>query len=131
MKKEIESEKVRVDKWMWAVRLYKTRSQATLACDQGKIKVNNTAAKASRILNINDIITIKRTGIDRTYKVLQVINNRIGPKLVIENIEDLTPNEILEEYKNRAGRTGSYRDPGTGRPTKRERRDLDDFLGDS
>lgn len=130
MKSESESERVRIDKWMWAVRLYKTRSQATLACEQGKITVNNTPAKASRIVNLNDIVSIKRTGIIRMYKVLKVIQNRIGAKLLSEHIEDLTPPEELQAYLNRAKGPGIFRDPGSGRPTKRERRDLDDFLED-
>ncbi len=115
---------------MWAVRMYKTRSQATLACEQGKITVNNSPAKASRLVNLYDIVSIKRTGIIRTYKVLKVIQNRIGAKLLPEHIEDLTPPEELQAYLNRAKGPGIYRDPGSGRPTKRERRDLDDFLED-
>jgi ribosome-associated heat shock protein Hsp15 len=129
MKKE--ADKVRIDKWMWAVRLYKTRSLATHACEQGKISVNNTAAKASRIVKEGDVIQIKRTGILRTYKIVQVISNRIAAKLVEEHCQDLTPADELEAYKSRSKRSGIYRDPGTGRPTKRERRDLDDFLEDN
>ncbi len=131
MKPESEKDKVRVDKWLWAVRLFKTRSQATLACDQGKITVNSTAAKASRIVNTGDIIQIRRTGILRTYKVLQVIINRIGAKLVEEHCQDLTPSDELEAYKTRIKRSFIFRDPGTGRPTKRDRRDLDEFMEDS
>lgn len=128
MKQINANEKVRIDKWLWAVRLFKTRSMATTACDQGKISVNNTTAKASRIVNVNDIIHIKRTGIVRSYKILQVISNRIAAKLVEEHCLDLTPPDELESFKNRSKRPGIYRDPGSGRPTKRERRDLDDFM---
>ncbi len=128
MKKENENEKIRVDKWMWAVRLFKTRSLATLACEQGKISVNNMPAKASRIVNVNDLIGIRRTGITHQYKVLKVISNRIGAKLVPEHLEDLTPQDELEAFSTRTKRFSIFRDPGTGRPTKRERRDLDEFL---
>ena len=130
MKKENEFDKVRIDKWMWAVRLFKTRSLATKACEDGKVSVNNIPAKASRIVNVNDIVIIKRTGFLRTYKVLNIISNRIGAKLIAENCEDLTPADELEAYKNRSKRAAIYREPGTGRPTKRDRRDLDDFMED-
>jgi len=115
---------------MWAVRLFKTRSLATKACDEGKVMVNNTPAKASRIVKVNDIISIRRTGIIRIYKILLLISNRIGAKLIAEHCEDLTPREELEAYKNRSKRMSIFREPGTGRPTKRDRRDLDDFMED-
>ncbi len=126
-----ETDRVRIDKWLWAVRLYKTRAIATQACDQGKIIINDMPAKASRIVHQNDIVKIKRTGIVRIYKVLKVISNRIGAKLVVEHCEDLTSPSELQAYLTRTKSFTIFRDPGTGRPTKRERRDLDDFFDEA
>lgn len=125
---EKEDNKVRLDKWLWAVRQYKTRSIATTACDQGKISVNDQPAKASRILKVSDIVSVKRTGLTRTLKVVQLTTNRMAAKLVTEFCEDLTPLADIEAFKSRITRISIYRDPGTGRPTKQERRALDDFF---
>lgn len=125
---EKEDNKVRLDKWLWAVRQYKTRSLATTACDQGKISVNDQPAKASRILKVGDSVSVKRTGLTRTLKVVQLTTNRMAAKLVPEFCEDLTPLADIEAFKSRITRISIYRDPGTGRPTKQERRALDDFF---
>lgn len=121
---------VRVDKWLWAVRQYKTRTLATTACEQGKIVIQGQGVKPSRHLKIGEEIKIKRTGLIKTIKVLQLTANRLNAKLVPEFAEDLTPPEDIAAYKARATRVTAYRDPGTGRPTKRERRDLDEFMGE-
>lgn len=125
---ENEDGKVRLDKWLWSVRMYKTRSLATTACEQGKILVNDQQAKPSRAIKLNDIIQVKRTGLTRTLKVLQISSNRMAAKLVPEYCEDLTPLADIEAYKSRISRISIFRDPGTGRPTKQERRALDDFF---
>ncbi len=125
---ENEDGKVRLDKWLWSVRMYKTRSLATTACEQGKILVNDQQAKPSRAIKLNDIIQVKRTGLTRTLKVLQISSNRMAAKLVPEYCEDLTPQADIEAYKSRISRISIFRDPGTGRPTKQERRALDDFF---
>ncbi|HRH65302.1 MAG TPA: RNA-binding S4 domain-containing protein [Bacteroidia bacterium] len=121
---------VRVDKWLWAVRQYKTRTLATTACEQGKIIIQGQAVKPSRHIKIGEEIKLKRTGLIKTLKVLQLTVNRLNAKLVPEYAEDLTPPEEIEAYKSRASRVTIFRDPGTGRPTKRERRDLDEFMGE-
>ena len=123
-----EENKIRVDKFLWAIRLYKTRSIATTACDQGKILISDQPAKASRIVRLGDKISVKRTGLTRTFKVLQLTVNRLPAKLVLEYYEELTPLADIEAFKSRIARTGIYREPGTGRPTKYERRALDDFF---
>lgn len=122
---------LRIDKWLWAVRLFKTRSLATEQCSKGKIQVNGQAVKPSRTVVINDIVVIKRTGFTQTVKVLQLTANRLGAKLVTEYLIDLTPQQELDNYLLRFKRNSGYREPGTGRPTKRERRDLDDFTANS
>jgi ribosome-associated heat shock protein Hsp15 len=121
--------KVRIDKWLWAVRLFKTRSMATAACEQGKITVQEQPAKPSRMVKAGDVITVRRTGgLTLKVSVIQPIEKRVGPKLVAENMQDLTPPEELEAFRARATRVTIFRDPGTGRPTKKERRELDDFF---
>lgn len=125
---EKEDNRIRLDKWLWAVRQYKTRSIATTACDQGKILINDQAAKASRLVKVGDKVAIKRTGLTRTLKVLQLTMNRLPAKLLPEYFTDLTPLDEIEAYKSRITRISIYRDPGTGRPTKQERRALDDFF---
>ncbi len=123
-----ETNRIRIDKWLWAVRQYKTRSLATHACDQGKIHILDQPVKPSRLVKEGDVISIKRTGLTRKLKVLKITENRLSPKLVIEYMTDLTPIEELDAYKARITKMSQYRDPGAGRPTKRERRHLDDFL---
>jgi ribosome-associated heat shock protein Hsp15 len=125
---EKDDNKLRIDKYLWAVRQFKTRSIATTACDQGKILINDQPAKASRIVRLGDNISVKRTGLTRTLKVLQLTANRLPAKLVPEYCEDLTPLAEIEAFKSRIARSGIYRDPGTGRPTKFDRRALDDFF---
>jgi len=120
--------KVRIDKWLWAVRLYKTRSLATTACDQGKIMIQNQPVKASRTVKIGDRVSVKRTGLVLQLEVLQPIERRVGAKLVPMSCKDHTPTEELEAFRTRATRMTIFRDPGTGRPTKKERRALDDFF---
>ena len=120
--------KVRIDKWLWAARLYKTRSLATTACDQGKISIGNQVVKASRIIKSGDKIQIKRTGITLQLEIIQMIDKRVGAKLIPSIYIDQTPPEDIESFKARTSRITIFRDPGTGRPTKKERRDLDEFI---
>lgn len=120
--------RMRIDKWLWAVRQYKTRTLATEACEKGRILINDQAVKPSRLINEGDEIDIKRTGLTRTLKVLKLTLNRLNAKLVPEYYTDLTPVDEIEAYKARLTKITMYRDPGTGRPTKRDRRTLDDFF---
>ncbi|VBB45725.1 Heat shock protein Hsp15 [uncultured Paludibacter sp.] len=119
---------VRIDKWLWAVRLFKTRSLATEACKKGKIFINNTPAKPSRTIKVGDIIGIKQNPVLYSFKVLALLQNRINAKLVPDFREDVTTPDQLEliELGKIAAKSG--RERGTGRPTKKERRDLDDFF---
>lgn len=119
---------MRIDKWLWAVRQYKTRTLATEACEKGRILINEQTVKPSRLINEGDEINIKRTGLTRTLKVLKLSMNRLNAKLVPEYFTDLTPLDQIEAYKARLTKITIYRDPGTGRPTKRDRRTLDDFF---
>src|SRR5262245_48033974 len=119
---EQKNSKVRVDKWLWAVRQYKTRSLATDACDKGKVIMNDIPVKPSRHIKEGDEIFIKRTGLKVHLKVLKLTNGRIGSKLVPDYCLDLTPQSEIDAYKARLVKMTIYRDPGTGRPTKKDRR---------
>ncbi|MFM2135615.1 MAG: hypothetical protein RL021_1015 [Bacteroidota bacterium] len=124
----MQGEGVRIDKWLWAVRMFKTRSLAAKACDDGKILVLDKPVKASRIVRSGDRISLKRTGITLQVEVIDPIEKRVGAKMVVQHCRDLTPAEDIEAFRTRATRMTIYRDPGTGRPTKKERRALDDFF---
>jgi ribosome-associated heat shock protein Hsp15 len=128
MKEKEKDNRMRVDKWLWTVRQYKSRSLATEACEKGRIIIADQDVKPSRLIKPGDIIEVKRTGLVRRLKVLQLTDNRLSAKLVPEYCEDLTPQSDIDAYKARLTRVTIYRDPGTGRPTKQERRALDDFL---
>ena len=119
---------IRIDKWLWAVRLFKTRSLATEACKKGKILVNNSLVKPSRVIKVGDIIGVRQNPVTYSFKVLLPIQNRINAKLVPEYREDVTTPDQLEliELGKIAAQTG--RERGTGRPTKKERREMEDFF---
>ena len=118
---------VRIDKWLWAVRLFKTRSLAVEACKKGKVTIKDIPAKPSRNIKVGDIVQVKRNPILYSFKVLALSENRMNAKLVPEFMQNVTtPDQIeLIELGKLAGNTGRAR--GTGRPTKKERRDLDEF----
>ena len=119
---------IRIDKWLWAVRLYKTRSLASEACKKGKVLVQNVQVKPSRVVKVGDIIQIKRNPVLYSFKVLALAQNRMNAKLVPEFMENVTTPDQLEliELGKIASQTGRAR--GTGRPTKKERRDMEDFF---
>lgn len=127
------SDKVRVDKWLWSVRLYKSRTLAADACKSGKIRINQVLAKAASNIAVGDLIELKRKGFTFTFKVEKIIKTRVSAVLALPCYLNLTPEEELNKYKNWfVGKTGTeFREKGLGRPTKRERRDLDDFKIDS
>jgi ribosome-associated heat shock protein Hsp15 len=113
---------IRIDKWLWAIRVFKTRSLASQACKAGKIKIDGNNVKASREVKIDDIISIQIGQLLKTIKVKGLIKNRVSAKLAIENYEDLTPAEEYEKLKLHHEMKTEYRDRGSGRPTKKERR---------
>ena len=113
---------VRVDKWLWAVRLFKTRSQAAEACRGNKIKIDDVSVKPSREIHTGDILEVHVQGIKKRVRVLQPVKNRVSAKLVPELMEDLTPAEELEKLEMIRQLNYEKRDRGAGRPTKKERR---------
>lgn len=119
---------VRIDKWMWAVRLFKTRSLAAEACKKGKVLIGNVQVKPSRNVKVGDVIGIRKNPVLYSFKVLALSENRMNAKLVPDFMANVTTPDQLEliELGKIAGQLG--RDRGTGRPTKKERRDLDTFM---
>lgn len=122
---------VRIDKYLWAMRIYKTRSIASDACKNGRITMNGIQLKPSRTFHIGDIFSVRKGPITYTYRVLQLSENRLGAKLVPDYIQDITSPAQLEilELARLAGQSG--RDRGTGRPTKKDRRDIETFMSDA
>lgn len=121
-------ENVRIDKWLWAVRIYKTRSKATEACKKGRIIIDELPVKPSREVHPGDIIEIKKAPITRKFKVLALAEKRMSAKLAEDYVEDITPPEEIELLETQKKMKWLSRKPGTGRPTKKDRRDLDDFF---
>ncbi|MDR3339845.1 MAG: RNA-binding S4 domain-containing protein [Candidatus Symbiothrix sp.] len=118
---------VRIDKWLWATRLFKTRTIAVEACKKNRIMVNDIPAKPSRMVRTGDIVSVRKPPITYSFKVLALTSNRIGAKLVPEYLENVTPPEQYEILNLQ--KIGGFVDraKGTGRPTKKDRRVLDDF----
>ncbi len=125
-----DTQQVRIDKWLWAVRLFKTRALAADSCKKGRIIVNDTQAKPSRMIKIGDIISIKKTPITYKFEVLDLIEKRIGAKLTSNFLKDITPASEIEILNMQRNMIWMKRDKGTGRPTKKDRRDIDDFFSD-
>lgn len=124
----MENNEVRIDKWLWAVRIFKTRNQATEACRAGKVTIRENPAKPSREVHPGDEINIRYTGYSRTIRVTGILNNRVGAKLVPDYAEEITPPEEFEKAKQIHLFNLEQRARGLGRPTKKERRDIDKFF---
>lgn len=112
------------------MRIYKTRSIATDACKCGRVKMNGVELKPSRVFHIGDIFTVRKGPITYTYRILQLSANRLGAKMVADYMEDITPKEQLEILELARFATQSGRDRGTGRPTKKDRREIEQFFSD-
>jgi len=125
-----DNKTVRIDKFLWAVRLYKTRSIASDECRKGRILIENIQVKPSRSVASGEIILVKKPPVNYTYRIIEPIENRVSAKLVEKYIADLTPDEekIKLDVKQSAGVI--FRDKGTGRPTKKERRLIDKLKDD-
>tara|TARA_B110000046_G_C13020723_1_gene411011 strand:- start:2187 stop:2558 length:372 start_codon:yes stop_codon:yes gene_type:complete len=120
----------RVDKFIWAVRLFKTRSLAANQCKTNKILVNGEAVKSSRAVKVGEVVSVKKYGALFSYKVLALLEKRVGAKLVADYIVEVTPAEEIEKYKLFMAAQQSYRNNGMGKPTTKERRHLERFLKD-
>ncbi|MBO8447761.1 MAG: RNA-binding S4 domain-containing protein [Bacteroidetes bacterium] len=118
-------EEVRIDKYLWSIRVYKTRSDATDACKGGKIRLNGTDVKPSKAVRPGDVISARKGAITYTYRVLEPVEKRQGAKLVPRYAENITPQEELDKLKSPVETFFLKRDRGSGRPTKKERRQMD------
>lgn len=118
---------VRIDKWLWAVRIYKTRSKATDACKAGRVTMDGKLVKPSRMVAVGDIIDVRKENYNLQFEVKEVLEKRVGAKLVEHYMIDLTPEEEYHKFDLVKSGNFEYRDRGAGRPTKRERREIDRF----
>lgn len=116
---------VRIDKYLWAIRVYKTRTDATDACKGGKIRINGLDIKPSKTVKVGDIITARKGSVTYTYKVLDLLEKRVGAKLVENYALNQTPAEELEKLRAPIETFFLKRDRGAGRPTKKDRRQMD------
>lgn len=118
---------VRIDKYLWAIRAFKTRTEAADACKGGKVKVDGVSAKASRDVKAGEIIKIRKGAVEYTYRVVEPTEHRVGAALVPQYAENLTPQEELDKLKAPVETFFITRDRGAGRPTKKERREIDEL----
>lgn len=119
---------IRLDKYLWAVRIFKTRSDAADAVRNNRVMVNNAYAKPSREVKIGDIIAVRRQAVTYQYKVLDLVSSRQGAKNVPQYCLDITPQEELDKLNAPRETIFVFRDRGTGRPTKKERREIDSLM---
>lgn len=124
----MSTEEVRIDKYIWAVRLFKTRSLAAEECKRGRVTINGSPTKPSRMVKANDVIEIIKPPVTYTYKVLQLSGKRMGAKLVPDFLKDTTTADQIEVLEMQKLSYALGRKRGTGRPTKRERRDIDKLM---
>jgi ribosome-associated heat shock protein Hsp15 len=122
------AESVRIDKWLWAVRVFKTRSQATEACKKGRVEIGDLPVKPSRDVHPGEVVKVRKPPLTRSLKVLALAEKRMSAKLAADYVEDVTPPEELEILDMQKQMNWNSRDRGAGRPTKKERRKLDDFF---
>ena len=120
---------VRIDKWLWAVRVFKTRSLASEACKKGYVTINGDSVKSSRYIKEGETVSVRKSPVTYSYLVKGLIQKRVGAKLVSDYMEDVTPEKELEILEMRKHMSWFDRDRGAGRPTKKDRRDIDKLKG--
>ena len=121
--------KVRIDKWLWSVRIFKTRTISTNACKSNKVQIEGEVVKASNPVAIGDIVSVKKQGYTFQYRVIKLIEKRVSASLAAECYDDITPEEEMMKYESWfIGKSSAEkREKGAGRPTKRERRELQGY----
>jgi ribosome-associated heat shock protein Hsp15 len=125
-----DNKNIRIDKFLWSVRIYKTRSIASDECRKGRIIISDIQVKPSRTITKNEIIIVKKPPVVYSYRIIEPIENRVSAKLVEQFIEDLTPEAEKAKLNIRDSVGIIHRDKGTGRPTKKERRQIDRIKDD-
>jgi ribosome-associated heat shock protein Hsp15 len=118
---------MRVDKWLWAVRIFKTRSLSTSSCKAGTVRIDKRRAKPSSEVRPGDVLQVTKDGVQRTLKAIALLDKRVGATLVADYMEDLTPQEEWDRVKQ--ARQEINQKQGTGRPSKRDRREMKKFFG--
>jgi ribosome-associated heat shock protein Hsp15 len=118
----------RIDKYLWSIRVYKTRALATEECKKGRVTINDMSVKPSRSVKAGEVIRVRKMPVVYSYRVIEPIQKRVGAKLVAQFAEDITPQEELDKLKQQDD-FFYKRERGAGRPTKKERRDLDRLKG--
>ncbi|MCR4847836.1 MAG: RNA-binding S4 domain-containing protein [Bacteroidales bacterium] len=126
----MENQTVRIDKWLWAARLFKTRAIATDAIKGGKVKIDDTPVKPSREVKEGDVIQVQIEQLHKVVQVKSLVKNRVPPKMVPEVYTDLTPQEEYERIEFMHAYKSEWRDRGAGRPTKKERRLIEKMKDD-
>ncbi len=119
---------IRIDKWLWTMRLFKTRSLANDEVKKGRILIDNKPLKPSKMIKVGDVIEVRKPPIIYTYRVLKISKNRLGAKFISEFMEDITPQNQIEMNELARISNKMNRPKGTGRPTKRDRRKMEDFF---
>jgi len=122
---------MRIDKYLWCIRVFKTRSIATAACKKGQVKLNQNSVKPSKEVFGDELILVRKNQINYQIKVLDLPQSRVGAKLVDLYRKDVTPKEEFEKTELLKFAKDYYRKKGTGRPTKKDRRDIDDYQEDT
>ncbi len=117
-------ESIRIDKWLWSVRVYATRSLATEECKKGRVSIGGLVVKPSRVVKVGETILVRNKSPDFSYKVIELLGKRVGAKLVPTYMADLTSEEELRKLDENYGGALFTRDRGAGRPTKKDRRDI-------
>ncbi len=122
------NDNVRIDKYLWSVRLFKTRSLAAEACKKNRVLINDVTVKSSRVIKVGTEFSIKQPPIIKSYRIIQTLGKRVGAKLVADYLEDITSADELEKLELIKNSYSGIRDRGAGRPTKRDRRDIKKFI---
>jgi len=120
---------IRIDKWLWAVRIFKTRNMAANACKKSKVVVKGNNIKPSYTVKVGEVIEVKSSFITRTFKVKGLLEKRVSAKIAAGYVEETTPPEAFEKLKAMKNDFFAFREKGTGRPTKKQRRKIDRWTG--
>ena len=127
----MENKEARIDKWLWAARIFKTRTIAAAACKKGQVSIQGAVLKPSRMVKVGDVINVRKPPITYSFKILKAIERRIGAKLIPEVLENVTSPDQFELLEMSKISGFVNRAKGTGRPTKKERRNLEEFTNET
>lgn len=127
----MENKEARIDKWLWAVRIFKTRTIAAAACKKGQVSIQGAVLKPSRMVKVGDVINVRKPPITYSFRILKAIERRIGAKLIPEVLENVTSPDQFELLEMSKISGFVNRAKGTGRPTKKERRNLEEFTNET